>query len=315
MAAGATSARSSGSLLPPQLHVFVRDWLSSNNIVLKSGSGHVVIDAGYHVHAQHTLQLLRTQWGIGDAPLSLLVNTHCHSDHIGGNAAIREAYGCPIWIPAGEAHLVDPWDSDGLWLGYADQFAPQFSFDALIAPGDVNTWGDLEWEALAAPGHDMGALMFWNPQHRILITGDALWANGFGFVSPAEIDPRCIPAARATLELIGTLDVAVVIPGHGEPFTDCAGALRRAEGKLAALAEDPARNARHILKVMLVFALLAGRRLRRDEVPAYVESVPVFRDFNRRFLQREPQALAELLVSELEQGGALRRDGEYLAAR
>ncbi len=34
--------------------------------------------------------------------------------------------------------------------------------------------------ALAAPGHDMGALVFYNPEHRILISGDALWQNGYG---------------------------------------------------------------------------------------------------------------------------------------
>jgi glyoxylase-like metal-dependent hydrolase (beta-lactamase superfamily II) len=187
-------------------------------------------------------------------------------------------------------------------------------FDALIAPGDINVWGDLEWQALAAPGHDMGALMFWNPEHRLLITGDALWRNGFGFVLPAEMDPGCIPAARATLELIGSLDVAVVIPGHGEPFADCAGALVRAHGRLSALAEDAQRNARHILKVMLIFALLAGRRLKRADVPAYVDSVPIFRDFNERFLRLEPGALAGVLIGELEKGGALRQDGEFLAA-
>ena len=37
--------------LPPQIHVFVRDWLSSNNILLKSRDGHVLIDTGYGRHA------------------------------------------------------------------------------------------------------------------------------------------------------------------------------------------------------------------------------------------------------------------------
>jgi glyoxylase-like metal-dependent hydrolase (beta-lactamase superfamily II) len=299
--------------LPPQVHVFVRDWLSSNNILVRSAAGHVLIDSGYHLHAALTLQLLRTGHGVGDAPLARLVNTHCHSDHIGGNAAIRAAYDCPISIPAGEAHLIGPWDSDGLWLGYADQFAPRFAYDALIAPGDVNVWGDLEWQALAAPGHDMGALMFYNAAQRILITGDALWANGFGFVLPREIDPRCIPAARATLELIGELDVATVIPGHGEPFADAAGALARAQSKLAALDADPLRNVRHILKVMLTFALLAGRRMRRSDVADYVDAVPVFRDMNGRFLKLPPDQLADLLVRQLIDGGALRDEGEWLA--
>lgn len=298
--------------LPPQVHVFVRDWLSSNNILLKSESGHVLIDSGYYLHADHTVQLLRSRAGLGDAPLSRLVNTHCHSDHIGGNAAVRAAYGCPISIPAAEADLVVPWDPDGLLLTYADHHAPPFAYDALIDAGDVLVWGDLEWEALSAPGHDMGALMFFNRRHRLLITGDALWWNGFGFVVPPEIDPQCLPAARATLDLIAALDVAAVIPGHGEPFADVAGALARAYSRVAAFEADSTRMARHMLKVMLTFALLIKRRMRLDEVPAYCESVPIYRDVNRLFFRMESAVLAGMLVTELERGGAVRREGEWL---
>src|SRR5512132_3274266 len=88
--------------LPPQLHVFVRDWLSSNNVVLKSRDGNVLIDTGYVSHAPLTLALLASARGIGGEPLAHVVNTHCHSDHIGGNAAIRRAYGCAIAVPEGE---------------------------------------------------------------------------------------------------------------------------------------------------------------------------------------------------------------------
>lgn len=298
--------------LPCQVHVFVRDWLSSNNILLKSSAGHVLIDSGYYLHAEHTLRLLRSKSGLGDTPLARLVNTHCHSDHIGGNAAIRAAYGCPISIPAAEAGLIEPWDPDGLLLTYADHHAPVFSYDALIGVGDVDVWGDLEWEALAAPGHDMGALMFFNRRHRLLITGDALWRNGFGFVMPPEIDPRCLPATRATLELIESLEVAVVIPGHGEPFIEVDDALRRAFSRVVAFEADSARMARHLLKVMLAYALLIRRRMRLVEISAYCESVPIYRDINRRFFGLEPGALAELLIAELERGRAVRREGEWL---
>jgi glyoxylase-like metal-dependent hydrolase (beta-lactamase superfamily II) len=299
--------------LPPQMHVFVRDWLSSNNILLTSDAGNVVIDSGYHTHAPLTLGLLEGRFGLAGGPLALLVNSHCHSDHIGGNAAIRERYGCAIAIPEGEAKLLDPWDPIGLLLTYADQHAPQFRFDRTIAPGDVNRWGDLDWEALGAPGHDMGALMFYNRAHRILVTGDALWANGFGFVLPREIDPTCLPATRATLDLIASLDVSVVVPGHGEPFTDAAGALARGYSRLAALEADPARNARHILKAMLSFKLLERRRMRLADLPRYVEEVPIFRDMNAGFLRLSAGELADLLVRELERAGAVRRVGECVA--
>src|SRR5437773_12201312 len=64
--------------LPAQVRVFVRDWLSSNNVLLKSRDGHVLIDSGYVRHAPLTLALLATPQGLGAAPLARLINTHCH---------------------------------------------------------------------------------------------------------------------------------------------------------------------------------------------------------------------------------------------
>jgi glyoxylase-like metal-dependent hydrolase (beta-lactamase superfamily II) len=81
-----------GVPLPPQVHVFVRDWLSANNILLRSGAGHVLIDTGYYLHQDLTLRLLESRPGLGGQPLSLVVNTHCHSDHMGGK---RRDQGAP----------------------------------------------------------------------------------------------------------------------------------------------------------------------------------------------------------------------------
>jgi glyoxylase-like metal-dependent hydrolase (beta-lactamase superfamily II) len=44
--------------------------------------------------------------------------------------------------------------------------------------------GDLDWQALAAPGHDPHALLLWCAEEGILISGDALWQNGFGVIFP-----------------------------------------------------------------------------------------------------------------------------------
>ena len=133
-----------------------------------------------------------------------------------------------IAVPAAEAPLVERWDGKALLYDYCDHRIERFVADRVIPANSTHVWGDLEWTALAAPGHDMGALVFYNAEHRILISGDALWEHGFGFVMPPEIDPDAMPATRATIEMLGTLDIRVVIPGHGEPFTDVAGALERA---------------------------------------------------------------------------------------
>jgi glyoxylase-like metal-dependent hydrolase (beta-lactamase superfamily II) len=294
-------------MLPPQVHVFVRDWLSANHIMLKSEDGCVVVDSGYGKHVPLTLALIASRMGLDGRPLRKLVNTHCHSDHMGGNAAVHRAYGCPIAVPAGEAPLVNAWDERTLLIGYADQRAERFDVDEILRPGDKYVWGDLEWHALAAPGHDMGALVFFNDQHRILISGDALWENGYGIVMPPEIDPAALPATRATLEMIAELDVRCVIPGHGEPFTDAGASLERAFRRTAAFEADSQRMARHALKVLLVFALLDRERMPLATMPAYIERVGIFRDFNARFFRLPAATLAEQLVGELERANAVRR--------
>jgi glyoxylase-like metal-dependent hydrolase (beta-lactamase superfamily II) len=298
--------------LPPQLHVFVRDWLSSNSVVLKSRDGHVLIDTGYSRHAPLTVALLASARGIGNEPLAWIVNTHCHSDHVGGNAALVEKYGCPIAVPEGEAPLVERWDQKALLYDYCDQHVERFAVSKALVPGTTHVWGDLEWRALAAPGHDMGALVFYNAEHGILISGDALWENGFGFVMPPEFDPAALPATRATIEMMMRLDIRIVIPGHGEPFSDVAGALERARQRVTAFEADSLRVARHALKVNLVFTLLDRQHLPLADMPSYLDRVGLYRDFNRQYFRLAPSELTDMLIGELERSGAVRREDGWL---
>jgi glyoxylase-like metal-dependent hydrolase (beta-lactamase superfamily II) len=292
--------------------VFVRDWLSANHVVLRSDEGSVVIDSGYVKHVPLMQALIASRMGLDGRPLAKLVNTHCHSDHIGGNAALQRTYGCTVAVPAGEAPLIDAWDEETLLYEYAGQRADRFAYDEIIAPGSTHVWGDLEWRALAAPGHAMGALVFFNDEHRILISGDALWQNGYGIVMPSDVDATALPAVRATLEMIAKLDARWVIPGHGEPFTDVGPALERAFARTSAFEADPLRTVRHVLKALLVFALLDRERLPLASLPDYFERTGVYRDFNERFFRVEAAVLAEKLVAELETAGAVRRAHGWL---
>lgn len=292
--------------LPPEVRFILRDWLSANHVLLSGPDGHVLVDSGYVLHAPRTLSLLRSPQAIGAAPLTLLVNTHGHSDHVGGNAAISRAYGCPIAFPAAEAPLVDAWDTKALLYDYADQDIARFTVDQRIDAGSTHAWGGLEWRALAAPGHDMGALVFFNPEHRILISGDALWENGYGFVMPQAVEPHALAAQRATLDMIAALDVRLVIPGHGDVFSEVDAALDRAYRRTDSFADDDARMARYALKVNLMFHLLTGRTLPLAGLPDYVARTGIYRDLNAAVLRITPTALAEMLVDELVRAGALR---------
>ncbi len=300
--------------LPPQIQVLQRGWLSSNNILLHDAGGCALIDSGYVAHAAQTLALL--EQALGGKALTRLINTHCHSDHMGGNAAVQRAYGCSIAIPEGEAPAIAAWDDRLLLLGYTGQSAERFAFDQTLSAGERLSLGGLDWEAIAAPGHDPYALMYYAPEARILISGDALWQNGFGLIFSELIDkPGAFADTRATLETIARLDVAGVIPGHGAPFGEVGRALETAFQRLDAYERDPGKLARHALKVMLSFSLMIHRRIERAALPQFLSARPIYADINRRFLGLPDAELQEYLVRDLQRAGALTlEDGWLLAA-
>ena len=291
------------------MRVAVRGWLNCNQVLLRSPAGHVLVDSGYAACADETIARLREPGMLGAEPLAALVNTHCHSDHIGGNSAVARAYGCPITIPRDEVPTIDDWTIQARWNAYVDQYAEPFSYQATIAAGEPFRAAGREWEAYAAPGHDMEALMFFDPVDRILISGDALWENGLGFVWAHDPPNPFVEAALSALDTIERLDPRVVIPGHGEPFADAAGALARARSRLAAFADDPRRTARHMMKVMFVFSMLHRGGIEVAQADGYVARVPVYRDLDERFLGEGISGLGARLVEDLVRAGAMRVEG------
>ena len=296
--------------LPPSIRIFERGWLSSNNVLLSGRLDATLVDTGYATHAAQTLALVHH--ALGARPLDRIVNTHLHSDHCGGNAALRAAYGCRVAIPAAEADKVAVWDEDVLSFRATAQQCPRFAFDETVAPGQRLRMGDLDWQALAAPGHDPHALLLWCEGEGILVAGDALWHNGFGVVFPELAGEPGFDDVRATLDLIATLDAHAVIPGHGAPFSDVAAALDRAYGRLDYLVADPARNADNAARVLLKFLLLERRRIALADVDTLCATVPLLVLARERFLGGGHADLAARLVRALVKAGAARIEGATL---
>jgi glyoxylase-like metal-dependent hydrolase (beta-lactamase superfamily II) len=288
--------------LPPSMHVFERGWLSSNNVLFTGSAGTALVDSGYVTHAPQTLALV--EHALAGRPLDRLLNTHLHSDHCGGNAALQAAYACRTAIPAADAIKVRDWDEDALSYRATGQQCARFSFDETIAPGDELQLGDLRWQALAAPGHDPHALLLYCAAEGILLSGDALWEHGFGVIFPELAGEPGFAEQRTTLALVAGLDARLVIPGHGSPFSDVPGALARAGARLDYLAADPVRNAENAVKVMLKFLLLERRALPLDGVAQLLASIPLVEQTRARYLERSPAELAHWAVAALLRAGA-----------
>ncbi len=289
-----------------------RDWLSANHVMFRDVNGATLLDTGYVKFADVTLRRVReTLHAWDNVPLTRIINTHIHSDHIGCNAAVQRAYpSATLAVPSSEVEMLNAWDSPDQMLSYADQQAEPFTWNSTIEAGSQLTLGGERWDVVATPGHDMGSVVLYAKRLRVLISADALWQHGFGFVVPQAIDPKPLAAQRETFKRLAELDVGLVIPGHGGMFTDFSGALKRASDKLEAFAADDMKIARNVVKGMFIYSMMWRDEMPLAELPAYVHNVGVHRDYNAAFFRMSDEAFAHWLVEEGVKAGKLRVDGD-----
>ena len=290
--------------LPAGVSVFERGWLSSNNILVQGAHSSALIDSGYCTHAEQTLALLDS--ALQGRPLDVLINTHLHSDHCGGNAALQARYpALQTHIPPGHAEYVRVWDAFALSYTPTGQSCPRFGFDAVLQPGNDMRLGDLVWQVHAAPGHDPHSVILFEPQSRTLVSADALWEQGFGVVFPELDGMHAFAEVGDTLDLIEHLEPAVVIPGHGSPFTDVAQALIVARRRLDGFVSHPAKHRHYAAKVLLKFKLLEAQAMERESLQAWALGTGYFASLlppsGDAF--QGPQAV-DLLVQDLVRSGA-----------
>lgn len=300
-------------VLPTDIVLLERGWLSSNNILLHGEEGATLVDTGYASHAQQTLALVQNTLGSRD--LIRIVNTHGHSDHLGGNACLQAHFGCEILIPEGLHPSIADWDESALLLTSTGQYAPPFFTDQVIAPGSIVKLGDRYWQSIAAPGHDEHALAFFDPDSGILISGDALWENGFGVVFSELLgDTEGLTKLRRTLDSFARLPLTQVLPGHGSAFTDVEEALQRAYDRLSAFEQVPERMAWNGLRALLVFYMLEKRRLPTKELPALLRGLSLPKQISENYLGQDMDAIASRLQTDLIKAGALKEVEGYLLA-
>lgn len=300
---------SGADVLPASIRVLERGWLSSNNILLFDDDGHAtIVDTGYVTHKEQTVALVRH--ALAGRRLARIVNTHLHSDHCGGNAALKRTFGATIHIPPGQADAVACWDEDELTYRATGQQCDRFVHDGVIEPGSALPMGGIPWRVYSAPGHDPHSVVLWAPESRILISADALWNNGFGVIFPELEGESGFAEQRAMLQLIEALAPRLVIPGHGAPFRDVGAALGRAHARLDALCASLERNARHAAKVLLKFYLLEVRRVPMHALIAHVAAARYYPLINDRYFRMPFDAFIRRQVSELVAAGAAVMDGD-----
>ncbi len=147
---------------------------------------------------------------------NVLLNTHCHLDHVFGNKWVAEHYHLELQI--GEKEL---WtfrfapESGARWSMPFENYTGNIIF---LKEGDHIQLGEDSLEVLFTPGHSVGHIVFYNRKQGFVIGGDLLFRLGIGRSDlPGGDAALLLESIRQKLMVLP--DDTIVYPGHGEPTT------------------------------------------------------------------------------------------------
>jgi hydroxyacylglutathione hydrolase len=194
---------------------FVNNPYQENTYILYDASSEcVIIDPGMYTSTEQNT-VVRFIKDNGLKPV-LLLNTHCHIDHVLGNKFIFDQYGLKPQFNIGES------DTLAAVIAYAP--AMGFRYDASPVPDTFLpeegfiTFGNTELQLIFAPGHSPAHLCFYDKDANILIGGDVLFRNSIGRTDlPGGNHNLLIKNIKEKLLLLS--DDCTVYPGHGPETT------------------------------------------------------------------------------------------------
>ena len=146
----------------------------------------------------------------------ILLNTHCHLDHIFGNKFVYDTWDLPLHLHEKEKSVLENAPAAGLRWGLPfENYRGELIF---LAEGDRIALGENELEVLFLPGHSPGSVGFYCAAQGFLIGGDVLFREGIGRTDLPGGDHDTL--LRSIRSVLWTLpDEVVVYPGHGEETT------------------------------------------------------------------------------------------------
>ena len=195
-----------------EIFKFVFSPIDVNTYILADKSGDcAIIDCGcYNKNEFDQLEAFINDKGINPV---LLLNTHCHLDHIFGNRFILERYGLKTYSHELEEMNRKSSTKHALFFGLTMEAPPEP--EGFITDSQVITLGTTELVALHVPGHAPGSLSFYSEKNECVFTGDALFQGSIGRTDlPGGNYETLIESIRNKLFVLPPQ--TVVYPGHGD---------------------------------------------------------------------------------------------------
>jgi glyoxylase-like metal-dependent hydrolase (beta-lactamase superfamily II) len=146
----------------------------------------------------------------------LLLNTHCHLDHVFGNGFILEKYKLRTLCSKEDEYNRTGSVQHAMIFGMTMELPPEP--EGYLNDGQMISFGDISFTALLVPGHSTGSLAFYCKNENVVFTGDALFAGSIGR-SDLEGGNHRILVSSIKNKLFTLPDETIVYPGHGQSTT------------------------------------------------------------------------------------------------
>ncbi|MES2267869.1 MAG: MBL fold metallo-hydrolase [Bacteroidota bacterium] len=194
---------------------FVNNPYQENTYLLFDETGEcAIIDPGMYTAAE---QNTVTNF-IKDNNLKpvLLLNTHCHIDHVLGNKFVFEQYGLKPQFHKGESDTLAAVVAYAPSMGF--RYEPSPLPDTYLPETGTVKFGNTELALIFAPGHSPAHLCFYDKTANILIGGDVLFRNSIGRTDLPGGDFSTL-VKNIEEKLFALPDDCIVFPGHGPETT------------------------------------------------------------------------------------------------
>lgn len=194
-----------------KLTQFTFNAFSENSFVLSDDSNEcIIIDPGCSNTSEEKelLQFIEDQ----DLTPVMLVNTHCHIDHVLGNRFIAEKFKLKLCAHKGEEPVLAMGPTVSNMYGIPYKTSPEI--EVYLEEGNKLRFGNSEAAIIFTPGHSPASLSFYFEKEKILIAGDVLFQGSIGRTDlPGGDYNTLIASIREKLLPLG--DDVQVYPGHG----------------------------------------------------------------------------------------------------
>lgn len=294
----------------PAVRFFERPYPSANSVLL-TGPKPILVDSGFGSDVTDLEGWLAAQ-GTPASDLALLVSTHHHCDHVGGNHALRARYGLDIAAHAWEGQAVNRRDPEACAARWLAQPVEAYRVARLLRGGETLDTGAQAWQVIHTPGHTLGHIILYQQEHRIGICGDALLPGDVGWLNYHREGLSAIDRALESLEVLSALNLAVAYPGHGPAIKDVPAAIAFARARLQKWLDDPQKVGWHACKRIFAYALMIEGAKSPDDVQQYLLSSPWLLDHARDTFRVTPEAFSAQLVAEMVRSGAAQWQGGRL---